>query len=200
MRSISPTKGSAKRRTHSPCRTADARVLAPALTLAELRTITPVMGSPPIAPDTIFALPCPTNSRSKFVRGPLCILSTDTADNRLSTLAMSATVSTLAATAPQLPSGRLGSWNASTSDPSMLMRGTANGNTMETSVTPTIATSWPGTIARRAGTHRQATNVAMTSRPSKRPGPCGASNCWGSSTEFVHAELCELPPSSTCAC
>ncbi|COY85470.1 Uncharacterised protein [Mycobacterium tuberculosis] len=60
----------ANSRIHTPCRIVDIRVRAPAATLAELRTMTPVMGSPPSNPDTTFALPCPTISRLKSVRGP----------------------------------------------------------------------------------------------------------------------------------
>ena len=103
---------------------AEARDLAPALTLVELRTMTPVTGSPPMAPDTMLAAPCPTNSRLKSVRGPLCILSTETADSRLSTLAMSATVSTPIATASQSPCGMSGSCNASSGEPSRSIRRT----------------------------------------------------------------------------
>ena len=37
---------------------------------------------------TTFAVPCPTSSRLRFARGPLCSLSTATADSRLSMLAI----------------------------------------------------------------------------------------------------------------
>ncbi|SHT72610.1 Uncharacterised protein [Mycobacteroides abscessus subsp. abscessus] len=43
--------------TQMPCRIAEARVLAPAATLVELRTITPVIGRPPRKPDITLALP-----------------------------------------------------------------------------------------------------------------------------------------------
>ena len=87
--STSPANGMVNNRIQTPCIIAEARDLAPALTFVELRTITPVTGSPPMVPDTMLAAPCPTSSRLKSVRGPWCIRSTDTADSKLSTLAMS---------------------------------------------------------------------------------------------------------------
>ena len=125
-----------------------------------------------MVPDTMFAAPCPINSRSKSVRGPLCILSTETADSRLSTLAMSVTVMTPIATAPQLPSGISGSCSASSGDPSRSIRRTLNGKTTEITVTATMATSGPGIGATLAGTHRQAIRMAITRTPSMTPGRC----------------------------
>ncbi len=61
----------------------------------------------------------------ELVRGPVCMRSTDTAESRLSTLAIRATVSTPAANAPQLPSGRLGRASASSREPLIWMRVTS---------------------------------------------------------------------------
>ena len=47
----------ANNNTHTPCRIDEARVLAPAATLVELRTITPVIGKPPRKPEATLALP-----------------------------------------------------------------------------------------------------------------------------------------------
>ncbi len=43
--------------SHTPCSTRDALVFAPALTLAELRTITAVIGSAPSRPQTVLPAP-----------------------------------------------------------------------------------------------------------------------------------------------
>jgi hypothetical protein len=158
------------------------------------------MGSPPMVPDTTLATPCPINSRLKSVRGPLCILSTETADSRLSTLAMSATVITPITIAPQLPSGSAGNCSASKGDPSRSIRRTLNGKTTETAVTATIATSGPGMRATRAGTQRHAIIMAITSTPRMTPGRCAPMTWPGSSMTLCQAELLDFPPSSTWAC
>ena len=77
-----------------------------------------------MVPEITFAAPCPINSRLKSVRGPLCILSIETADSRLSTLAMRATVITPSATALHSPSGMAGNCSASSGDPSSSIRRT----------------------------------------------------------------------------
>lgn len=59
--------------SQTPWNTADQRVRAPARTFAELRTITPVMGSAPSVPQIAFPTPWAVNSRSYRVRGPRCI-------------------------------------------------------------------------------------------------------------------------------
>ncbi len=58
--------------SQTPCRMADARVLAPASTLAVERTITPVIGSAPSRPQMKLPTPCATSSLSYLVRGPWC--------------------------------------------------------------------------------------------------------------------------------
>ncbi|CDP85348.1 hypothetical protein BN975_02209 [Mycolicibacterium farcinogenes] len=173
---------------------------APAATLVELRTMTPVTGRPPIAPETMLAVPWPIISRSKLVRGPLCMRSTDTADSRLSTLAMSAMVKMPPANAAQLPSGRLGNASASISDSLISIRLTSNGASTDRAVTPTIATSGAGTLLTGAGTQRHPTRVMITSRPSSTAGQCALISWAGSSEMLAQAELLELPPSSTCTC
>ena len=50
--------------SQTPCRTADSRVFAPAWMLAELRTMTPVIGSAPRQPQSMLPIPCAHNSRS----------------------------------------------------------------------------------------------------------------------------------------
>jgi hypothetical protein len=45
-----------------PCKTVDMRVFAPACTLAELRTITPVIGSAPNTPHRKLPTPCARSS------------------------------------------------------------------------------------------------------------------------------------------
>ena len=74
--------------------TPDRRVLPPASILTMVRMLAPAPGSPPTSAAAMLPMPCPISSRLKSVRGPLCILSTETADSRLSTLAISATVMT----------------------------------------------------------------------------------------------------------
>lgn len=76
--SIKPANGSANSRTQKPCKVVEARVSAPASIFAELRTITPAIGRPPIAPEAMFEAPGPINSRLSSVCGPLCILSVAT--------------------------------------------------------------------------------------------------------------------------
>ena len=59
--------------SHTPCIMAEARVTAPASTLAPERTMTPVIGSTPRKPQMVLPTPCAVSSRSYLVRGPLCI-------------------------------------------------------------------------------------------------------------------------------
>lgn len=80
------------------------------------------------------------------------------------------------------------------------MRLTSNGNRTESAVTPTMATSGPGTRLIGAGTQRHATSVTMTSMPSRNPGPWRFISPAGSCSMFSHALLLDLPPSSTCSC
>ena len=143
----------------------DARVFAPAATLAELRTITPVIGSPPTAPETILAAPCPISSLSRLLLLPVAMRSTASAVSRLSTLAISATVITPIANAPHRPSGRLGSCRASSSEPPSSIRGTFGANTAATAVATTTATNGPGTGRNAAGVHRHPTRMAITRMP-----------------------------------
>lgn len=134
--------------------------------------MTPVTGRPPMAPEIMLAVPWPIISRSKLVRGPVCMRSTDTAESRLSTLAIRATVSTPAANAPQLPSGRLGRASASSREPLIWMRVTSlNGASSDSAVTPTMATSGPGTFLTALGAQRHPTRMAITSAPSTTPCP-----------------------------
>ena len=153
-----------------------------------------------MAPETTLAAPCPTNSRSRFERGPLCIRSTATAVSRLSTLAIRATVSTPATNAPQAPLGRLGRAIASSNDPFSWMRGMSSPAIIATALAATMATSGPGTLRTGAGTQRHATRMPMTSRPTSMPVWSAEISCIGSSTTLRQAELSELPPSSTCTC
>ena len=91
--------------------------------------------------------------------------STATAVNRLSTLAISATVRTPAANAPQVPSGSAGSCMASSREPLSSIRGTLVAMISETTVAATMATSGAGTTRSVAGAHRQATRITITSTP-----------------------------------
>src|SRR3546814_17954863 len=67
------------------------RETAPAWTLAELRTMTPVIGSAPTPPHSMLPTPCARSSLLKSLRGPSCILSTAPADSNVSALALKAT-------------------------------------------------------------------------------------------------------------
>ena len=62
----SSTQGSrlTKPSSQTPCRIAEARVRAPAWTLAALRTMTPVMGRAPSRPQSMLPTPCAASSRS----------------------------------------------------------------------------------------------------------------------------------------
>ena len=66
------------------------RLVAPACTLAELRTMTPVIGKAPSSPQTMLPTPWARNSLSYLARGPLCIWSTAVADSSVSALATTA--------------------------------------------------------------------------------------------------------------
>ena len=198
--SARPAKGSANTSTHTPCMMAEARVRAPELTLAELRTITPVMGSPPIVPETTLAAPWPTSSRLRLLRVRVCIRSTATAVSRLSTLAMSATVSTPAAKAPHLPSGRLGNASASISEPLSWIRGVFGASTAAAMLATTIATRGPGTLRSCSGTRRQAIRMTITSVPTASPGRSACPMWTGSAAMLCQAELCVSPPSRTWIC
>ena len=75
-------------------------------------------------PETMLAEPCPTSSRLRLARGPVCILSTATADSSDSMLAINATVMTAMPTDNQLPSGSTGNATASNREPLKLTRST----------------------------------------------------------------------------
>ena len=76
--------------SQTPCSMPASRVLAPAFTFTEPRTITPVIGKDPKAPHIILPIPWAANSRSKFVLFPECNRSTAAAESKLSALAMKA--------------------------------------------------------------------------------------------------------------
>ncbi len=57
IRSRTGTSRNAASSTQNPCSMDDLRLAAPDLTFATLRTATPVIGSPPRAPETMFAAP-----------------------------------------------------------------------------------------------------------------------------------------------
>ena len=171
--STSPANGRANSRIQNPCRIVEALVFAPALTLAALRTITPAMGRPPMAPDTMFEAPCPISSRSRSVRGPVCIRSRshrrqqtlhagdegdgDDADRRPLPSSRGAAPATAALPAPN-PPGRSGT------------RGT------ETPPRQRLPARWrPADREPRrslAGAQRQPTMMAITSTPRTTPGRC----------------------------
>jgi len=67
-------RNSTQSRIQTPWKTADQRVAPPALMLAEERTMTPVMGSPPSRPETRFPAPWAESSLSRLERSPLCSL------------------------------------------------------------------------------------------------------------------------------
>ena len=198
--STRPESATEKRSSHTPCRTADQRVRAPAATLVALRTMTPVTGRPPSRPETVLAAPWPTSSRSRFVLAPSCMRSVATAESRDSTLAMSATVSTPRATAPQLPVGISGRPIASMMEPFRRIRSTFIGTTRESTVAAVTATRAPGTRRHAAGSFGQSTITAITTRPTARSGQCRAPILEGSSVRFCSTELREDPPSRTWAC
>ena len=71
---------------------AEIRVWPPASTLAEERTMTPVMGRAQSRPQIALPTPCDQSSRSKSVRGPSWILSTADAQSSVAALATKARV------------------------------------------------------------------------------------------------------------
>lgn len=163
----------------------------------ELRTITPVTGSPPSAPEVMFAAPCPISSRSRFDRGPVCILSTATAESRLSTLAISAMVMTATANAPQPASGNSGAKRMLSRSPGRSTRGRVIPAATDSTVTSAIAASGPGTLRTDAGSRGQTSRMPMVSTPITAAVSWWPTIWAGSSAMFLSAELWAVPPSTT---
>jgi hypothetical protein len=73
---MSGTATSTASSSHKPCVIEESLVRAPASALAELRTMTAVMGSPPTSPLRKFPVPCAISSRFCGVvrgcKGPAC--------------------------------------------------------------------------------------------------------------------------------
>ena len=195
--STTEMKRTEKTRIHTPCRIADARDFAPALTLLALRTITPVTGSPPAAPETMLAAPCPSSSRSKLVRGPVCILSMATADSRLSTLAINAIVSTPVAIPAHCPSGSAGRLSASIRLPGSSIRSTSRSIRTEIAVATTTATRAAGTFVAIPGIRGHASIRAITMPPMRIDGHWPSAIDVGMARRFSTAELSDSPPRRT---
>ena len=104
------------------------------------------------------------------------------------------------ANASHLPSGRLGSCSASSSEPFNAMRGTSSANATDTELAATIATSGAGTFRTAAGAQRHATSIAMTKRPRAIPAMSTRPACRGRAARLCHAELCDSPPRRTWIC
>ena len=174
IRSISPTNSSENTSTHTPWSTAERRLTAPAATLVELRTITPLIGSPPSRPETALAAPWPISSRSRSARRPPGrSLSMATADIRLSRLATAVSVATATSIAARLlPSGRWGSWTAPASDPGRSMRATGRVSSSAAAVSATTATSGAGTTRTCCGIRGQASSTATTPMPTSAVASC----------------------------
>ena len=98
-----------------PCIMLDSFDFAPALTLAELRTITDVTGRPPNMPDTILPTPCAFNSLLVgLMRFCGSILSTASMLSKVSRLATMASVMAVIQTCALVMPAKLGEGNAAT--------------------------------------------------------------------------------------
>ncbi len=168
--SSSPAQNSTTSAIHTPCRTVEARLRAPAATLAELRTMTPVTGRPPSRPETVLAAPWATSSRSSRARGPSCIRSTATAESSDSTLATRAIVTTARAISAAGASGQRGRISSASGASGSSTRATSAPVAAATRVAASTATSAAGSSDTRTS-RGQASSSTTVSRPISSEAP-----------------------------
>jgi hypothetical protein len=145
--------------------------------LAELRTITPVIGRAPRMPQTVFPTPWENSSRLYFVRGPRCIWSTAVAHNRVSALALTpmATAAIQMDLSPIRPKRVPGvsrvTFSSRLAFTSIRLAGRRSASA--TSVPATTATRAAGMRASRLGAIGfQATRKKQVINATKAAGPC----------------------------
>ncbi len=209
IRSITGTSSRAASTIHRPCSMVEARLTAPAVTLATLRTATPATGSPPSAPETTFAMPWPASSRSRAVRGmprpwsgrAATSLSTATAESSDCTLVTRVIVSTPAAMPRTGPSGSPG--RAWLLQDGRSTRGTASPASTATAVAPATATSAAGALRRnfpaRPGRRGQQSRAATVSALMANAAGWTCANWAGRPRALSTAELWGVPPSTMCS-
>ncbi len=187
----------------------DRRVAAPDLTFAMLRTAPPATGSPPSAPDRMFAAPWPRSSRSRSARGgrlpvrrwEAISLSVATADSRDSTLPTRVTVRTAAMMPRTGPSGSSG--RAWLLQDGRSTRGRVSPASAAKAVAVATAASAAGTLRRasptRPGSRGQPSSTARVTALTPSAAGCRWANWPGSPSTLATAELCGVPPRTMCS-
>ena len=161
---IAPTHCDASRTTASRTSdwvTAASRERAPDRTLTAVRAIAAVAGMPPNMGVTMFATPCPSNSRSESWRSPTLMPSATVADMRLSSAARAATATAGRSRLPKRATSTVGSEGAGRPTGIAPMVATSRLAT----ATTTVATMTAGSETGKPGRMRAAISMVPATKP-----------------------------------